>query len=276
VSSTTGQIPWECFHVIAHRVPGGPRGRARAVPLPAFHDSLPIPDDAGMTVNVLRSEYHELEGVDVAPYRGPISRADDPADVPYVFGPEYGTDALYPAEVAALRDPYILHDVRGVVLRVAPMQYNPVTRTLRVFTRIEVEVVASGPGEVNVIDRATFGAHPDRAFHQLYANQFLNFPSYEAPPPADAGDLLVISHGPFMAAMQPLVDWKNSIGVNTTMVDVGVIGNNAGAIKAYIQNLYQTTNLAYVLLVGDHLQVTSFTSQGGLSDPSYSTLTADW
>ena len=62
--------------------------------------------------------------------------------------------------------------------------------------------------------------------------------------------------------MQPLVTHKNAIGINTTAVGVSTIGNDAGSIKAYIQNAYDNSNLAFVLLVGDHAQVTSPSASG--------------
>ena len=36
-----------------------------------------------------------------------------------------------------------------------------------------------------------------------------------------------------------------------TLFGVSTIGNNASAIKSYIQGVYDTSNLAFVLLVGD-------------------------
>jgi hypothetical protein len=78
-----------------------------------------------------------------------------------------------------------------------------------------------------------------------------------------------------MAAMQPFVNWKNSIGISTSIVDVATIGNNSTAIKNHITNLYNSSNLSFVLLVGDASEVSSGSYSGGLSDAYYSTITAD-
>jgi hypothetical protein len=244
--------------------------------LPALHDSIMIPDDARMDVRVLKADYYEVEGVDLVSWRGPISRAVDPSTVPYPFGPAYSRDAMFPAEVAALRDPYVLHDVRGVVVRVSPFQYNPVSRVLRVYTEIEVEVAQLGEGEVNVIDRKSYGHRPDRSWHAMYEDRFANFGIYAVEPPAEHGDMLVISHGPFIPAMQSFVDWKNASGIPTTIVDVATIGNDATTILNYIKDVYASTNLAFVLLVGDYPEIKASFYAGGLSDPSYSLMTADW
>jgi hypothetical protein len=243
--------------------------------LPMLTESLIIPDSARMEVRVLKSSYHEIEG-DVAPFKGPILRTVDKASVPYTFGEVYKQDAWFPKDLASLRDPFILHDVRGIVVEVYPFQYNPVQHKLRVYTELEVEVVADGPGATNILDRSGGIERPDRSWEAVYMNLFGNYAGNREDPPPEDGDLLVISHGPFMAAMQPFVDWKNSIGINTSMVDVGVIGNNKDSIKAYIEQVYQNSNLSFVLLVGDHNEVKTFSYQYGPSDPTYSTLTADW
>jgi hypothetical protein len=244
--------------------------------LPALADSLLIPDDARMAVSVVSAEWHDVHGVDLAPWRGLIMRTQDPADVPYVFGPVYGEDALFPASIATLDEPYVLHDARGAVLRVVPFQYNSAQRLLRVYTQVQVEVTAVGPGEVNVIDRSAYGVRPDRTWWWLYGNQFANWSSYAVEPPPDNGDLLIIAQTQFLPTVQPLVDWKNATGIPTTLVDLATIGNDSDAIKAFINDVYEVSNLTFVLLVGDYPGLTSFWYAGGLSDPTYSTLTADW
>jgi len=257
-------------------------GQAGHPQLPALCDSLMIPDTAQMNVEVTKSEFIEISGVDLAPWKGPILRSVDPETVDFVFGEAYGKNEWFPGKLTSLRDPYILHDVRGVVVEVFPFQYNPVQRTLRVYHRIEVEVAKTGESGVNTIDRATFGYKPDTAFEALYMNQFANYSLQLRPgsgtrvdPPSENGDMLVICYGSFMANMQPLVDWKNLNGINTTMVDIATVGNTATAIKNYITSLYYSSNLAYVLLVGDHTQVTSSSYSYGVSDPDFSTITAD-
>ncbi|MHC4945932.1 MAG: C25 family cysteine peptidase, partial [Planctomycetota bacterium] len=246
--------------------------------LPALRRSIMIPDAARMEVRILNREYYDIEDVRIAPWKGPILRSVDPSSVPYTFSAVYEKDAWYPGEAASLQDPYILHDVRGLVVEVFPFRYNPVKKVLRVYTRIEVEVKTAGPGQVNTIDRSTFGHKPDRSFATLYERHFVNHAGSRTEPPPEDGDMLVICHGPFMAAMEPFVDWKNFIGIPTTMVDVATIGNNEKDIKAYIESVYNGSNLSYVLLVGDYDEIVCpyfWGGVSGLSDPSYSLMTHD-
>ncbi|MFH2001333.1 MAG: C25 family cysteine peptidase [Planctomycetota bacterium] len=251
-------------------------GDAGQPQLPRLTESVLIPDTARMEAHLLSEEDYEIEGVEIVPSKGSILRKVDPASVPYIFGPQYNENAFFPGPIVSLREPFIVHDVRGIVVEINPFQYNPVTKVLRVYHELTVEVSAVDNNGANPLDRSGVPHRPDKSFETIYANQFSNYAGNRTEPPSEDGDMLVISHGPFMSAMQPFVDWKNSIGINTTMVDVATIGNNATAIGNYIDNLYNTSNLAFVLLVGDHTEVASVPYSYTVSDPDYSTITPDW
>ncbi|MHC4944092.1 MAG: C25 family cysteine peptidase [Planctomycetota bacterium] len=251
-------------------------GEAGQPQLPRVSESVMIPDTAMMDVKVLKSEYYEIEDMEIAPSKGTIMRTVDPASVPYLFGPEYGQNAFLPGQIAEARNPFILRDVRGLTVDIHPFQYNPVTNVLRVYTSIDVEVAVSGMATENILDRSKVGNKPCASFEMIYSNFFGNYAGNREDPPSEEGDLLIISHGPFMSAVQPLVDWKNSIGINTTMVDVATIGNNSTAIANYIKSVYNSSNLAFVLLVGDANEVKSMPYSYTVSDPDYTTITADW
>ncbi len=242
--------------------------------MPNICRTLLIPDDAKMAISILSSEFEEIVDFPVAPSKGHILRNVDPATVPYSFDPFYGEDRWFPRVLADLRDPFIIRDFRGVVEELNPFQYNPATRTLRVFTRIVVEIVPTGPGEINVLTRH----HRDSMnseFFKIYENLFLNFESSRYNPVGEVGEMLIITYDAFHGMMQPLADWKNQMGMKTTIVDVSTIPNSWSAINAYIENYYNTHNLAYVLLIGDAAQVAYPSSAGGAADPVYALISAD-
>jgi hypothetical protein len=243
--------------------------------LPWVCRSIIIPDDARMAVNVLESDFYELADIDVTPSKGFILRTVNPQDVPYTFGEAYTTDAFYPGELADLRDPYILRDHRGTVVEVYPFQYNPVTHVLRVYTNVTVEVVPTGPGQVNVLQPPAQPRDLSLAFYKLYSHHFLNYTIGSRYTPLDeTGDMLIIAYNAWISNVQALADHKNARGIDTTIVGVSDIpgGNNATAIKAYIQDIYDSSDLAFVLLVGDGAQVDTPYASGGSADPTYSLL----
>ncbi|MFH1276883.1 MAG: C25 family cysteine peptidase [Candidatus Eisenbacteria bacterium] len=267
---STVDIAGEPWNLIT--LPGeSPIEEAGMPDLPHVARSVIIPDDAKMEIRVVSSSYEEIHGVPVAPSKGVFDRTNDPADVPYTFDPFYAGDQWYPRDLVWARDPYILRDFRGLCVVAQPFQYNPATQTLRIYTQMVVEVTTSGAGEINVLE-ANRRDRMNAEFYQIYRDHFLNFSETRYAPVGEVGEMLIVSDGAFMAEMQPMVDWKNQMGVKTTMVDVSTIGNNSTAIKNYIQGFYNTRDLAFVLLVGDLAQIATPTYAGGESDPSYALL----
>ncbi len=240
--------------------------------LPNVRRSLVIPDDARMIVNVIESEYVDIPTLPVAPSKGNLLRTVNPADVPYTFDAFYGTDGWYPENLVGAEDPYILRDLRGILVQVNPLQYNPSTATLRVYTKVRVEVVNAGPGVVNVLQTPSLGKRIVGDFLQIYSEHFVNFDRARYASIEEVGNMLIITYDSFHADVQPLADWKNQMGVPCEIVDMSVAGSTANEIKAFIQNYYDTQGVTFILLVGDAPQLPPLYSGGGASDPSFALL----
>lgn len=264
------------------RIPGEPVSFERGAPaLPYVSRSVVIPDDAAMAVMVLSSRYEDVP-LRVAPSKGLLPRNVDPAQVPFTWGEAYQVDAFLPAEIADLGRPYILRDHRGIVVRFHPFQYNAAAGTLRIHREIVAEVVAVGPGIENVLQRRDASRPRVAAFEDLYRSHFLNAPEAGGGSPLlyspldEQGSMLVIAHDPWIPSLDAFVAHKASRGLTVDVVGVSTIGNDAASIKSYIQNVYDTSDLAFVLLVGDAAQVATpirpVSFEQGAADPLYSKL----
>jgi hypothetical protein len=240
--------------------------------LPTVSRAIIIPDNARMEINVLSSEYVEFDNTPIVPSKGNLLRTVNPDDVPFEFGDVYRSADWYPSGLASIREPHIQRDYRGTVIDLNPFACNAATRTLRVYNSVTVEIITVGPGEVNVLDRKPSDLRLVGDFDQIYKNRYINYSgmSNKYAPVNEIGDILVITYDAFAADMQPYVDWKLQKGIKTTMVNVSTIGNTATNIAGFIQDFYDTTQLAFVLLVGDANQVETPYASGGSSDPTYS------
>jgi hypothetical protein len=247
-----------------------PMLEAGAPDLPKMTASVIIPDLARMDLEVLDATYRDIENIFIAPSKGNLTRDIDPSSVPYEFGTAYQTDAFFPGGLAGLREPYILRDYRGQTIIVYPFQYNPVTRTLRVYTDITVRLSRVDDQGTNQLVRPEPLESVDAQFNLLYKEHFLNGGDNGSryTPVEEYGNMLIISYGAFMAEMQPFVNWKKQIGYPVEMVDVGTIGNSS-AIKTFIANYYNTKGVTFVLLVGDGAQVPTSSTSAGPSDNNY-------
>lgn len=258
-------------------VPGAAATLEKGSPqLPYVTTSLMIPDKANMVVKVLSSEYTDYENILVAPSKGDLKRDVTPSSIPYTYGDQYQKDEFFPATQALMQEPFIFRDVRGQVLTIQPFVYNAATKTLRVYHEMTVEVKADG---VNYTNAKVAGAteRVDAEFMNMYKDLFINynnnFAKYE--PIVEYGKMLVISHAQFIDAMAPFVEWKNSIGYETELVNLNEVGTTATQIQQYLKTYYETNNNAFVLFVGDSQHIPPMVGSYGHSDIKYAYITGN-
>ncbi|MCH8904653.1 MAG: T9SS type A sorting domain-containing protein [Bacteroidetes bacterium] len=250
---------------------GTPILKKGAPDLEKLTTSIIIPDMAGMKVEVVSSKYKDYPNMNIAPSKGNFDRTINPSSIPYINGSEYNKNEFFPNKLAEMRDPFILRDFRGQTIIAYPLQYNPVTKVLRVYSEITVAVsVDDEVAPVNVLVREK-SPEVNRAFYNTYNSHFLNYSAMgaEYTPLSDEGNMLIICHGPFMSAMQDFVDWKILKGIPTEIVDVSTIGVNSTSILNYVTNYYNSSGLTFLLLVGDGAEIPTIIVNGGDSDNSY-------
>ncbi len=123
-----------------------------------------LPGLAGATIQVVRTEYHDAGGIDLAPVPD-WKKNDDGEYVPvYSFRSGAAASGFLPAEIATLEKPGIARDRIVSSLLLFPAQWNPATRTARLYTRIVVRV-QFGPRDPRLTLRA-----PSQAEHAALVN----------------------------------------------------------------------------------------------------------
>ena len=215
-----------------------------------------------MELSIIKTEFVDIDISDIEPSKGNLTRDIVPSTVPYAYGKFYEMDEFYPSEVAFLREPYILRSMRGQTVVFQPIQYNPVQRKLRIFTKIDIGVQEAGISQVNLLTRRPLNSD-SRAFDHMYRDHFINFPlndRYDIL--SEEGSMLVICYGDFLDGMQPFVDWKNYKGIPTDIVDVDSVGD-VDAMEQFIEDQYYENGIAFVLLVGDIDQIESIRRSNG-------------
>ena len=252
--------------------------KAGAPDLPKYYRSIIIPDDAHMRLDYEVLEFQDIQVANLVPSKGTLTRNINPATVAFQFGPEYSENAFYPAEIAALGDPYVMRNVRGTVVQIHPFRYNPVSGILRVYTHLRIRITADGPARLGLKSKTYTSLQ--RAFLPVYKSHFINYTPnsvlYDLP--EETGRLLVITADNYFDAVLPLIDWKQTRGLPTELIRVSDVGNNAIAIFNAVQARYNSPDgLTFLLLVGDAGDVapaigSSGAASGAASDPSYALL----
>ncbi len=218
-----------------------------------------IIDDLHQTeIIVDHASFYELDNIQLAASKGNLSRTIDPSTLRALHGEVYGTNAFFPGSLAKTSSPYIFGDFRGQNIHFYPFQYNPVTHKMRVYTEIEIIVVTSEQMGENPFVTSHLSTNTLRK--EMYQKQFINYSAHgdRYNVVDEIGNMLVITHGSYIGALQPWIQWKIEKGIDVRVVDVAEVPTVA-AMDSYIANYYNTggNDFTYLVLVGDEDQVPS-------------------
>ena len=225
-----------------------------------------------MEVSVQNSKYTDFTGYDIVPAKGKLSRKIDPATVAPFAGPVYNENKFYPSEVASVVNDYVVHDAHGKTVYMYPVQYNPVTHTLRVYTTITLRVKAQVP-------RKPEDASSNRIWNNIYRRHFVNYDllSQAAAKGTAAGDsvgyaaqMLIITPHLFTDSLKQFIKWKNQQGIRTYLTETTTIPGYPAqeSIYAYVKQFYQQKHIDYLLLVGDDAEITPRLDSGLVDNAS--------
>ena len=242
--------------------------------LPFLARDVQIPLGATYTLEITRADYREvkLAGLGLPDLVAPAQVMQSKSGpVPPVAAPDaaaYENDAFQPAGPAALGGEYMLRGRRGLEIQLQPVLYNPVRGLLRIYSHLEVTIHLQMADLV--LTRQTAARYASPEFEALQAATFLNYglTGAEATAPAKvAPGYLIITVDAYAAGLAPFVTLKQAQGFEVSLVRLSETGTTNTAVKAYVQNYYNThPSLAYLLLVGDLNNGTdSLTSWNGLS-----------
>ncbi len=249
--------------------------------LPMLHQVVGIPGNQKATYTVTDMETMKLSGYHIYPFQTPTT--DNPGGFDHEFVIDkafYQKDAAYPAENVLMSKPGIWRDVKVAGLHITPFTYNPATGDLTVITHLTVKVEFGG-----VDESMTFNPRMELTpkFYNMYKVGISNFEDlgYTETLREEPGiKYLVITNEEAVDAIQPLVDWKNQMGMKVEVRTLEPGFEDPQDFKDYITQLYENDGLEYVLIVGDAYPnggtgggpniVPMFYWAPGGEDPSYS------
>ena len=167
---------------------------------------------------------------------------------------------------------FTMRELCGHTLQIQTQIYNEKEHTYSKIEKLNFEVV---PGNVQSAPH-----NLSKAFDQLYPKLVDNFDeSYLAGLPVQPSKMLIICHQLLENYIQDFINWKQAKGIECTVATLTETGTTANEIKAYIQQVYDTSDVPpdYVLLIGDvddYFAVPSFyfSSENDVSDHPYTML----
>jgi hypothetical protein len=139
---------------------------------------LGVPPSGQVEVSVLESAYETRRGLMLYPSPRPIVQEEGGAPVlDHEFTLDratYGESIFYPGSLAEIGFSGYLRDQRVVQLQLHPFQYNPVTRELRCYSKLRVQVSIGSEG-----GKDGRGNNSRPVFERFLASVLFNYESLE-------------------------------------------------------------------------------------------------
>jgi len=261
--------------------------------LPVLKKIIEIPAGAVPTVNVISytvkefrlSEYgipHQL-----IPAQAPVSKDLKKKLPAFEYNNTvYETNEFSNADLVTVDVLGIMRGERLARLNIAPVRYNPVTNTIRVYNDIVVEITFPGADVAQTITMKENAS--SFYFESMFGMQVLNYKANLVEKDLISTypvKFVIVADPMFQAALQPLIQWKTKKGFNVieAYTDNVNVGNTTSSIKSYLQGLYEAGTPSdpaptFVLFVGDIAQVPSFAGVTGshVTDLYYCEYTGDF
>ncbi len=261
---------------------------AGAPQLPVISRMIEIPAGATARVKVISYELKEYKLSDfgitqrLLPAQLPQPKSGD--KVAFSYNKQlYESNRFYGEELARVEVAGYLRSVKLANLVISPVEYNPVTNTIRVYNNLVVEIRFDGAdrAEASDIKARTRSAYFSSIFRDVLNNQ-----------PSDAPldtistvpvKYVIVADPMFQEALQSFIHWKIKRGfqVIEAYTNNPAVGNTFVSIKAYLQNLYASATATdpaptFVLLVGDVAQIPAYNCGEHVSDLYYCEYTGDY
>lgn len=245
--------------------------------LPMVNRLLDIPFKSDLTTDIINSQFEEISLSDlgitnpIIPTQPSLSKSANPQDVPFRYNrASYQEDRYYALPLVNTEIVGTMRSVHIGMVELAPIQYNPVKNSLRVYKQLTVRVNYQHPDYAltDQMREKYYSPAFETVYHQLF--------NYQTPPPQQLDDLVtypikyvIVADRMFESQLQPFIQWKTEKGFTVVVGYTDEIGYSNTAIKSWIENIYNNSNPpedpapSFVLLVGDTPQIPPFNGTAG-------------
>jgi PKD repeat protein len=232
---------------------------AGAPNIPGTGRYLAIPAGAAAHLEIVGMRAETLSGVEIAP--APRIPKETEKGLEYPVNEEiYQTNSFYPSQPVLLSEPTKIRGVDVVMLGFSPFQYNPVTKELKIYKDIRVNIKFEGGQGIYGDNRLR-----SRWFDPLLQDLLLNpgvLPQVDFNKTTVNTDdvgfeyLIIVPDDPFFSSWADSIKvFRQKQGITTgikTLSEIG--GNNWSIIESYLNNAYANWAIPPVacLLIGDY------------------------
>ena len=237
--------------------------------LPTTSTFLAVPPSGDLHADFSYTSYRTETNIDLAPFQ-PVQFESVGRSGEFEIDQDiYGKDAWFPESPVTVHERFQLRDLTLVTVEVSPFQYNPVTKELRIYEGLEVDLLHD---EALLPPERPISRFFEPIYRSLIPNATLVLTqNYQTP------SILYIykTNSTVLTLLQPLVDWRREKGFEVHVVSTLQTGGaTTTAIHNYIQNAFNTWENPpeFVTIVGDvtgSYSMPTYQHDGGPGDVGY-------
>jgi hypothetical protein len=253
--------------------------------LPVMNRLIEVPLGASVSVEVLSSSRESIN-LDESGFANPLYPRQPPQPkndtvVPFAYNlSSYQAPGFQQEALAQVEEVGMLRDMRLVLLKVAPVAYDPSTRALEVNNDIELVVRVQ---DANIEATQALKQRLHSPNFSSMRHQILAAPSLQAlePESVSARHYAIVADKAFEETLAPFIAWKREQGFVVTVAYTDTVGATPADIKSYVHGLYNTPAAGtsapdFLLLVGDHDNLPATDKSRHISDLYYAAVTDDY
>lgn len=252
--------------------------------LPSIKKMIEIPQESDPEISVksLIWEYTTLNELDlpnmIFPSQQSVDKIPEPS-IDFVMDEVYYSTNLYmPENVVKIVETGQIRSRRFALVEISPIQYKPATGELKLMSSCEISVNLPNSDMIQTYENIQQYSSP--SYEKIFGVVFQNYGFYEEGRlNRNQEGFLIITYDDFYDEIQPLIDLKEDKEFEITVKKTSQIpgGPTKENIFDYIKDAYDSWNVppTYVLLVGDTLQIPTFTGQSSNSEADLYYVTVD-
>ena len=257
--------------------------------LPVLRKLIEVPIDAQIEVNIIDYQVDEYQlnefGAKYAlfPVQPSLPKNIDQKEILFQYDKNaYQKNLYYGEELVSVEKIGIMRGISLGRISIAPVQYNPVRNTIKVFNNIKIEILFHSG---NIAKTIAMKKNKYSPFFDVITNNIINYKQEMSKDQLTKYPVkyVIVSDSTFETALQPFIEWKNKKGfyVISAYTNDPNVGNTTSSISAYLEDLYNQGTPddpapSFVLLVGDVAQIPAFSSGGHITDLYYCEYTGDY
>ncbi len=222
--------------------------------VPSRTDIVALHNDVDYKLKIIKKKYKEFDGYNIHPALKPARDTEGSPEPEFMIDKEvYSTNAFFPENIAEVVE---IQKIRGMPLafiQFNPVQFNPVTKKIRVYTEVEYSIETGNKESFQDIGSSNTN-HFTTLLKRMVINDkhIPNAVNNTGQKSIDDVNYIIVTHDEYLAAADELAAWKMQLGYNVEIIaGTNWTSENIKSEIAYRYDVYEPKP-DYLLIIGDH------------------------